>query len=441
VTSARTTLAVGGARHVPIPDPIARDYILLALRLDQHVPGLVDGFFGPADLKAQVDLGQVPSPAALAADATGLLERVEDEVSEPDRRRWLAAQLIGLRTHAAAAAGDELPYLEHVSRCFDWMPERRDESIFETAAGHLDRLLPGPEPLDARLAAWDRKFEVPVERLPDLVDWLVGRFRARAAKVFGLPAGEDLRVGLVAGKPWSGYNWYDGGLRSRVDINTDLPIKVADLIGLISHETFPGHHLEHAWKEADLVDGRGRLESSILLLNTPECLISEGLAELGREFVAPPDEDLDLLLEMFERGGLSIASDPHAARDAAERTIAIAGAREVLSETNINAAFLRHVDGASHDDTIAYLEGVGRAAPPLAAKRLDFIEQPISRTYVFAYDEGEALLRRWVEIVAPVERAARFGRLLHEQLTPSAISDEIDADSRRLGSTGGERTA
>ena len=49
-------------RTVPAPDPVARDYVLLGLRLDQHLPGLVDGYFGPADLKAQVDMEQLRSP-------------------------------------------------------------------------------------------------------------------------------------------------------------------------------------------------------------------------------------------------------------------------------------------------------------------------------------------------------------------------------------------
>ena len=83
------TPAVGGTRRVPVPDAVARDYLLLALRLDQHVPGLVDGFFGPADLKAQVDLEPVRSPAALAGDARrcaiGWAARVDD-----DARRELA---------------------------------------------------------------------------------------------------------------------------------------------------------------------------------------------------------------------------------------------------------------------------------------------------------------------------------------------------------------
>ena len=128
-----------------------------------------------------------------------------------------------------------------------------------------------------------------VERLPAVVEWLVARFRT-APPAFGLPAGEDLRVSLVTGQPWSAYNWYDGGRRSRIDVNTDLPVRASELIGLVAHEAYPGHHLEQAWKEADLVDQQGRLECSILLINTPESLISEGLADLGVRFASPPDD-------------------------------------------------------------------------------------------------------------------------------------------------------
>jgi hypothetical protein len=417
--------AVGGTRRVPAPDPIARDYLLLALRLDQHVAGLVDGYFGPADLKAQVETEQPRPPARIADDAAMLIARLPDEVEDDRRRDWLNAQAVALKTQASALAGDDLPYVDHVTRCFAWTPERRDEAQFDAAAADLERLLPGDEPLADRLAAWDARFEIAIDRLPGVVDWLVGRFRERAAGLFGLPEGENLRVGFVTGQPWSGYNWYDGGLRSRVDINTDLPVRAADLVHTVAHETFPGHHLEHAWKEADLVESEGRLEASILLINTPECLISEGLADLGRTFASPPDEDADLLVELFDRAGLDLAADGRAARGAADRTVAMAAPRRRLSETRVNAALMRHADGASHDDTLAYLRRVGRFAPHVAAKRLEFIEHPLWRTYVFVYHEGEALLSRWLESAPTEDRPARFARLLHEQLTPTAIAAEV----------------
>ena len=418
--------AVGGQRLVPAPDPIARDYLLLALRLDQHIDGLVDGYFGPAALKGQVETEQLRLPARLVDDAAMLIARLPDEVEEDDRRDWLNAQVVALKTQASALAGDELPYVDHVSRCFAWTPMRRDDAVFDEAATTLEGLVPGQGPLAERLAAWDAGFEIPVERLPNVVDWLVGLFRERASALFGLPSGEDLRVSLVRNQPWSGYNWYDGGLRSRVDINTDLPVRAADLVHTVAHETFPGHHLEHAWKESVLVEGRGRLESSILLINTPECLISEGLADVGRTFATPPGTEADLLVELYGRADLQIASDPGAARDAAERTVAMAVSRRRLSEVRVNAALMRHADGASHDETLAYLARVGRFAPQVAAKRLEFIEHPLWRTYIFVYHEGEALLRRWLDVVPHADRADRFGRLLHEQLTPTAIATEVE---------------
>lgn len=414
--------AVGRTRLVPSPDPVARDYILLALRLDQHIPGLVDGYFGPADLKAIVDMEQLRSPARLRDDAMALRDRVTDEVEDPDRRAWLDAQLVALETQAAGLAGETLSYLDYVARCFAYAPPRYPDAIFESAAARIEELLPGDDPLADRLAAWDARFVVPVDRLEGVIDWLVARFRAISAIAFGLPDGEDLRVSLVTGQPWSAYNWFDGGRRSRVDVNTDLPVRAADLIGTIAHETYPGHHLEHAWKEADLVDAQGRLESSILLINTPECLISEGLGDLGVRFASPLEGRADLLIEIYQRAGLSFATDPAAMREAADLTLALTAERERLAAISGNAAILRHADGRSHDEVLTYLRDVGRYSAARAEKALDFIEDPLWRTYVFVYAEGEALLRRWLEAVAEPERAARFGRLLHEQLTPAAVT-------------------
>ena len=301
-------------------------------------------------------------------------------------------------------------------------PPRYPDEVFEAAAARVAALLPGDAPLGERLDAWDARFEVPVERLLGVVEWLVERFRTAAASDFGLPAGEDLRVSLVKGQPWSAYNWYDGGRRSRIDVNTDLPVRAPELIGLVAHEAYPGHHLEQAWKEADLVDGQARLECSILLINTPESLISEGLADLGVQFASPPDQRADLLVEIYERAGLEIATDPVAAREAAALTVALESERRRLGAIGGNAAILRHADGWSHEDVAAYLRDVGRYAPAKAEKRLEFIEHPLWKTYVFVYAEGEALLRRWLEAVPETDRATRFGRLLHEQLTPASVT-------------------
>ena len=425
MTSRELVPAMGGMRLVPAPDAIAAEYLLLALRLDQRIPGLVDGYFGPASIKAQVDMEQGRSPARLREDARLLRDRVATEIPDVDRRAWLDAQLVALESHAAGLAGDPLPYEEHVARCMGFAPPRHPDAEFDAARAVIDELLPGDAPLVDRLGAWDRELEVAVDRLPAVVDWLVERFRGHAARDFGLPDGEDLRVSLVSGQPWSGYNWFDGGRRSRVDINTDLPVRAPDLVHTVAHETYPGHHLEHAWKEADLVEGQGRLEASVLLINTPECPVSEGLADLGVGFAVPPEDHADLLIELFERAGLALAAEPLIARATAERAVALAPARRDLAAIRGNAAHLRHADGRSHDQVLEYLREVGGYAPATAAKRLEFIEHPLWRTYVFVYAEGGALLRRWVEAVAPTDRVGRFGRLLHEQVTPGRLLGDL----------------
>ncbi len=432
----RRVTASGGERTVPAPDPVAREYLLLALRIDQHAPGTVDGYFGPADLKAQVDMEQLRGPAHLADDAASLRARLDAEVAEPDRRHWLDVQLIALETLARSLAGTTLPYLEHVTRSFAFRPIRRPEPVFAAAARELDALLPGSGALGERLAAEDAAWTVPPERLPVVVEQLVSRFRERAAGLFGLPPGEDLRVSLVRNQPWSGYNWYDGGYRSRVDLNLDLPIRLPALIGTVAHETYPGHHLEHALKEQELVERLGRLEASALLINTPECLISEGLANVGRRIVAPPETTAELLVDLAPVAGLELAGDRDGLREAADRQPRIAGPRAVLDETRVNAALMLHADGRPHDEVLDYLIEVGRFAPESAAKRLEFMEHPLWRTYIFVYPEGEALLGRWLDMVPEEARAARFGRLLREPLTPPAIEAEIEV-ARQAGREAG----
>ena len=418
--------AVGGTRTVHAPDPIAAEYLLLGLRLDQHQPGLVDGYFGPADIKARVDMEQRVPASRLRDDAVSLRDRVAREVPEPDRRAWLDGQLRALEAQADVLAGAAPSFTSLTTRFMGIVPQRRSDATYLAALTEIARIVPGKGSLEERLDAWDRALEIPAERVTDVVESLIDRFRAKAGDDFGLPPGEDVRVSLVTGQPWSGYCWYDGGLRSRIDFNTDLPVRAPDLVTTVAHETYPGHHLEHATKEVALVERLGRLEASIVILNTPECVVSEGLASVASSFAAPLPERVDLLVDVFDRANLAFAADPAAARDMAERAAALEAPRHMLAAIRGDAAFLRFVDGWSRDEVLRYLQDVGGYAPDVAVKRLEFIEHPMWRTYVFVYADGEAAVRRWLEAVAPAERTARFGRLLREQLTPGRLLEGSD---------------
>ena len=109
----------------------------------------------------------------------------------------------------------------------------------------------------------------------------------------------------------------------------------------------------------------------------------------------------------------------------------------------MNAALLRHADGASAEAVLAYLERVGRFSPTIAAKRFEFNEHPLWRTYVFVYHEGEALLRQWLEAVPVPERPARVRAAAPRAAEPgrdrrrdrrywAALSEPVIGDPSRL---------
>jgi hypothetical protein len=254
-----------------------------------------------------------------------------------------------------------------------------------------------------------------------VVAWLVERFRVWAAGEVGLPDDEGVRVRLVSDRPWAGYAWPEGGRRSRVELRTDPPLTAPDLLRLVAHQTYPGLHLEHAWREATLVDGLGRLEATVVLADTPERALSEGLATTGVALALPPGTAAEVTGELFQRAGLAIAAEAAVARAEAERCAAIAAARATLSGAQAEAAYRRHADGDAPEDVIAYLVEVGGDPPAVAARCLESIEDPRRRRSVVANVAGARLVDRWVHAAGPAERVARFGALLREQRTPGAL--------------------
>jgi hypothetical protein len=423
--------AIGGERAASAPDPIARDYLVLALRLGKLLPGIVDSYFGPADLKAQVDAETPRTATKLREEASAFESKIAKQVPEPDRARWLRAQMVAFEAQALMLAGDPLPYPDYIACLFDIIPDRMPEAIFDGAADDLARLLPSgelrTETVADRLAVWDSRFVIDPDRLPAVLEWLVGEVRGRADRLFGLPTGEHIEFEYVSGGPWSAFNQYAGGGRSQIEVNTAVLCRPADLIHMTAHECYPGRHTEHAWKERRIAGDMNRLEATVAVLNTPEALIGEGLAYLGERMVVPDDQMLSLLLELYDRGGLDIVSDAAAARDAADKQVRIQRALASLRGVNANAAFMLHADGSSRDDVTAYLQRYLLTTPEKAEQKLASLEDPILRAQYVAGSEGERLLRRWFELGPLTEQVDRFGRLLREQLTPSSISTELSS--------------
>jgi hypothetical protein len=112
-----------------------------------------------------------------------------------------------------------------------------------------------------------------------------------------LPQTEKFDLAFVTGKSWSGYNYYQGNYHSRIEVNTDLPIRISRAVDLGCHEGYPGHHVLNSLLEKNLSRGRGWVEFSVYPLYSPQSLLAEGSANYGIELAFPGREKLALHCE------------------------------------------------------------------------------------------------------------------------------------------------
>jgi hypothetical protein len=401
-----------GARDVPL------EYVRLGLRFDRLEPGFVDAYTGQRRIRAEVEDEPAPTPQGLRDQARALLRELSAADLPADRTEFLRGQLTGLECSARRMSGEPVPFLDEVSSYFQVDLTLGDPAAYAAAHADLDALLPGSGPLAERYAAHRRREECPPDRLADAVHALSSALRDRVRGEYGLPETETVRYEVVTDQPWSGFNYYEGDYRSRVAINADLPHRLGHLPHLVAHEAYPGHHTEHCRKERGLVERAARTEHTIFLVNTPECLMAEGLADLGVQASIGAGWG-PWAAEIL--GDLGLRLDGHLA----ER---IAAASAPLNRVRQDAAILLHDRGADADDVVAYLEQWSLVSTERARQQIRFLTHPLWRAYISTYVEGFDLLSRWLA-ARPADQpvAERFVRLLDEPLTPSGLIRELAA--------------
>ena len=389
---------------------VVERYLELGLRLGRLLDGFVDAYYGPATLQQRVEAEPLPATGALVADARRLLADLDAGDGDIDarRRRWIHGQVRGLLVSARRFDGETVAFADEVEDCYGVRPTRIDDDELADAHRRLDAVLPGSGPLAERYTAWRESQVVPPDTLRPAIASLADDWRERTQQLFGLPEGEHIDWDLVSNEPWSGFNYYAGNLRSRVVINTDLPVLSLSLGILVAHEAYPGHHTEHARKEAGLVRQRGHLEETIFLVGTPQCLLAEGLADLGIEVIVPARERHAVVSSHLRPLGI-----PYDADVAAE----ISEVSELIGNgTRGNAAFLLNADGVDPEQVVDYVARWGLLPRPRAEKVVQFQTDPTWRAYVFCYIDGLRLCRSYVQ-----SDPARFERLITEAMLPADL--------------------
>ncbi|MBI3227148.1 MAG: DUF885 domain-containing protein [Mycolicibacterium cosmeticum] len=393
-------------------EALIHEYLLLGLRFDRVEEGYVDSFTGDPRLRKQVADEAAPDPADLARQAQRLLSQVPGSGLDGPRADYLAAHLKALACAGRKFAGEEVGFVEEVREYFDVDIAKGDPQRYRDAHRKLDEAVGGSGSLADRMHSYRSGEEIPPARLEEAIHAFSSALRDKVRATYPLPDTETVNYEVVTDKPWSGFNYYLGDYTSTVAVNADLKQQMSNLPRLVAHESYPGHHTEHCRKEAGLVARDGQAEQTIFLVNTPQCLMAEGLADLALYAVVGPQWG-PWAAEIYADLGL---------RFDGERAAAVSEASAALADVRQDAALMLHDEHRDVDEVVAYLSTWLLTSESRARQMLKFLSSPLWRAYTSTYVEGYRLLRGWLDArPAEVSLTERFGRLLDEPLIPSAL--------------------
>jgi hypothetical protein len=397
-------------------DALARAYVLLGLRSDRLIPGLVDAYTGAAPVRRRIAGEPRPRADELLLEVARLSAELPSTELAPARRDFLDRQLTALNCALLRAAGRAPGFRAELRAYFDTDVQLGEPDRYRAAHAELETLLPGGGPLAARMAAYRKAEELPVGCLGPAIRAVSDALRAEVRSQIELPAGETVTYEISSDRPWGAFNHYLGGHHSRVVINADTGRRASQLPHLVAHEAYPGHHAERCRRQTVQVLEGGCVEHSVFLLNTPQCLLSEGLADLGLTAAVGP---------AWGRWAAAVLSGAGVRLDGelAER-VELASA--ALMAVRQDAALMLHEHRADVDEVVDYLRRWLLVPEPRARRMLGFLTHPLWRGYTTTYVEGDRLLGAWLD-ARPAGQSAllRLCRVHDEPLTPRALRSEL----------------
>lgn len=399
--------AAGGAGT----EPVVLEYLLLGLRLGRHVPGFVDSWAGDPALPARVEAEPPADPAALARRAARLRREAADSGLAAERRDFLTAQLAALECGARRLAGEQVPFVEEIETYFQVRIGMGDTDRYAAAHDALAGLLPGAGPLRARLEEFRARNAVPPDALHRAVRAVSDALRVLVRDRYGLPPGEEVTYEVVRDRPWNAFNRYLGRYRSVVSLNEPAGADLGALPLIAAHECYPGHHTERSLKEAELV-ADGQHEHAIALVNTPQSLMAEGIAEHALAAVMPAGWGA-WTAEILAAEGVRMDG---------ERVEQVMRHVRTLLPARQDAALLLHDRGAGTDAAVAHLRRWLLLGEERARRMTAFLTDPLWRAHTTTYIEGARLVAAWTALGDP---RRRFRRLLAEPLLPARLGKDI----------------
>ena len=389
----------------------AKLYICLGLRINKHISGYVEHYYGPSEFERIVDTEDKLSPKSLLKNYRKLEKLLHKQGFEKKRYKFLSKTLDAIETTLRMLNGDHLRYLEQSEKLFDMTPVLYKDSYFYDLSSRADKLYKGEGTLSERIQNYAKKRKIPQNQLKLLYKKAIEIAREQSNFVFPnlLPDNEMILVSEVRDQSWAMYNWYQGNFTSRIDIDINKTHFWTNILHLACHEGYPGHHMERTLRDRELYRKKGYFENSILLIYSPEMVISEGIGEIAEFVVFEPTESITLSLE-------KLCPNPEN-EDDLQVLIEQSEIRRGFGKFESNLAYLKYVHGLSDDELLKYSRNFEVLPDTTIKSILKFISDELWAPYSIVY-QGERLI---TDKFGFRPSSLNFGRLLTEQTLPSDL--------------------
>ena len=411
-------------------DTASTRFIVLALGLGRSDSDYVDSFYGDSTLRDSAN-AEALTPAQVREQAELEIQKL-DAAPPPSEakvtlahRKYLRRQFEAMAFRARLVGGEHFTFDEESHGLYDATAPHLSDAELDTLVAKLETLLPGWGPLVDRYQRFRRALIIPPARLDTVFKVAIAEARRRTLEHLELPDSESFKVEYVHNQPWSGYNWYQGGYRSLIQVNVDLPIYADRALDLACHEGYPGHHVQNMLLEQEMVRRRHWREFTILPLFSPTGMIDEGSATVAASVAFPGRER-----QQFEKRVLF----PLAGLDTTlyDRFDALRTAMESLSLAQVENA-RAYLDGrVTREQLIERIMKYELQERPRAEHSVAFIER--YRTYRVNYPLGHRLVLDWLDAnggseANPARRWELYSQIFTTPTLPSDLAVPASANA------------
>ena len=396
--------------------PFGEDFLLLAFRIDKHIKGYVDFYYGPEKLRQIVDKELTTSPRRLLIDSNNLLNKLDLQWYDIKRERYIEKILTAMRTSIELLNGIKISLKDQFLKLYDVALHTANEFELNNLKDYVDKAYSGPGSLEERLTKLRVRRRVPEAKVLTLFKKALNIVRKQTNNLFTnlLPEEEHISIDLVEKTndeiKWSYYNWYLGNYHSRIEVNPKFTIYWTSFLSAASHEGYPGHHTEFVLNEKFLFRELNQFEHSILILHSPKMIISEGIANLANSILFSNKESAEISLREFCSEVLDQPS--------LEKLILQDKVKAKIPLFWYNFAYHALVDNYSEKELIQYGKNVELFSEEILKNELKRLSNPTYSKNAFLYNLGTNVIR---EKYGKTPSTKEFQNLLVNPTLPSDL--------------------